>query len=126
MTSENENPALNDGFDQPRKIPAAQRAFPADVIGTLLPLWDDIPEEFRSDWTGQHGNEWTLFVNRLFGLGWPLDREVLRRDDVDPEIAYQHLDTILRSYQPKHEHKIAGVAWLMSRWFLEIRPKAAS
>ena len=24
--------------------------------------------------------------------------------------------------QPKHEHKIAGVAWLMSQWFEEPKP----
>lgn len=111
-------PPLNDGFDQPQEIPRVQQVFAANVVSTLMPAYDSIPEEFRSD-----GTDWNKFVSAWFFLGDALTKfDLYPRDDVDPQIAWGHLSTILRSWEPKHEHKEAAVAWLMSRWFLAIRP----
>lgn len=30
---------------------------------------------------------------------------------------HRHISACLGSYEPKHEHKIAGVAYLLSLWF---------
>lgn len=105
-----------DGFEQPKMIPDVVRAFPASVVGSLLPEADKIPKEF---WSSQ--NDWHQFADRLFFHGWPTDMEIYSRPDVDGQIAIEHVGTVLRSYQPKHEHKMAGVAWLLSRWFKAVR-----
>lgn len=109
---------LNDGYDQPMVVPDAMYAFPAS-LGQLLPPWDSIPQEFRDNQT-----EWNRFVSTWFFKGWPEDRDLYQRPDVDAEIAFRHLHTIMRSFEPKHEHKEAAVAWLMSRWFGAIKEKS--
>lgn len=109
---------LNDGFDQPQEIEEALQVFPADVKD-LMPIWEEIPIEFRSM---NDRTEWNKFVSTWFYTGWPKDKQLYSRSDVDPEKALTHLNTILRSFQPKHEHKMAAVSWLMSRWYADVRP----
>jgi hypothetical protein len=112
-------PPLNDGFDQPTVVDDVLYAFPGH-LDKLLPEWDAIPEEFK---TNGRENPWVHFTNVWFGFGWPEKSELYVRPDVEPETAFRHMHTILRSFEPKHEHKIAGVAWLMSRWYAAIRPR---
>ena len=38
---------------------------------------------------------------------------------IDPEAVNRHTRACLRSFEPRHEHKIAGVAYLLSLWFRE-------
>ena len=109
---------LNDGFDQPQVVSDVLHAFPADV-SALMPKLDAIPEEFQS--MNDH-TVWNKFVSAWFFTGWPQDQYIYTRPDVDAEVAFRHLETIMRSFQPKHEHKQAAVAWLMSRWYAAIRP----
>ena len=108
---------MSDDFDQPKVISDLQMAFPA-TLGQLLPPWDSIPEEFQRGHT-----PWNRFVGQWFFTGWPQDKDLHQREDVDGELAFRHLYTILRSFEPKHEHKEAAVAWLMSRWFDRIEDK---
>lgn len=109
---------LGDGFDQPLVIDDVLYAFPGHVE-RLMPLWETIPAPFREP--NSH-TEWNQFVSDWFFLGWPEDRYLYSRPDVDSNAAFRHLHTILRSFEPKHEYKEAAVAWLMSRWFAAIRP----
>ncbi|MFF2053783.1 hypothetical protein ACFVU2_19420 [Leifsonia sp. NPDC058194] len=97
-------------YAQPSKVTDLQIAFPAD-LGALLPPMDAIPEEFR---TGSA--PWDAFARGWFYEGFP-KAGVLRKDGVDAEMAYRHLSVLIGSYEPKHEHKMAAVAWLASRWF---------
>lgn len=106
---------LNDGFDQPSVIDDVLYAFPGH-LDRLMPATEAIPREFFAT------NDWTIFVNRWFFQGWPETLNLYERPDVDAMAAYRHLHTILRSFEPKHEHKIAAVAWLMSRWYAAVRP----
>ncbi len=113
-------PPLNDGFDQPQEISAVQQAFPGSVVGTLMPPMSAVPDEFKRN----RANDWSKFVSDWFFHGNPFDKwTVYMRDDVDGQIAFTHLRTLLSSFEPKHEHKEAAVAWLASRWFAAIRPK---
>lgn len=109
---------LGDGFDQPQAVSDVLHAFPAN-LGGLMPPWESIPEQFRSL---NSRTEWNRFVSSWFFTGWPTGRLLYARPDVDPEAAFRHLETIMRSFEPKHEHKEAAVAWLMSRWYADIRP----
>lgn len=111
---------LNDGYDEPLVIDDVLYAFPGH-LDKLLPSWEAIPEEFRDGHT-----EWNRFVTDWFFKGWPEDRDLYVRPDIDGQLAFRHLHTIMRSFEPKHEHKEAGVAWLMSRWYADIRPKEAT
>lgn len=109
---------LNDGFDQPQEIDDVLNVFPGDVRH-LMPLYSAIPEEFQRGHT-----DWNRFVSHWFFRGDPFATWDLHvNPDVDPEKAFRHLSTILKSWQPKHEHKEAAVAWLASRWFSKIEKK---
>ena len=96
-------------WDKPHDVSPIDAAFPANVVGTLLPLMADIPEEFHSD-----HNKWCELVSQLFFLGGKLPKV---QAGIDPAKAKTHLSAVLGSYQPKHEHKTAGAAWLMSMWY---------
>jgi hypothetical protein len=96
----------------PAAISALDMAFPAHVIGKYLPLWDDIPEEFR-----KRGNKWTKLVDHWFALG--LKNTPNTKEGLDSISVWRHLKTCMGSREPKHEHKVAGVAYLMSLWLTD-------
>lgn len=79
----------------------------------LLPPYEEVPDEFK------HGNTYTELVSALF-VGQPLpDLEITFRegftDEQCPEQLNRAVHAHLHSFQPKHEHKIAGVAYLVSQ-----------
>lgn len=77
----------------------------------LLPAMSHIPQQFKED-----GNPWVKLTNQWFGKG--LNAASFRaKEGVDKTKALRHLKAIMSSFEPKHEHKIAGVAYLMSEWF---------
>lgn len=78
----------------------------------LMPAWEDIPKEFKDG----HGM-WNKFMRNWFYSGLA-SYDLKPRDGVDVTKALRHLKTILRSFEPKHEHKEADVAYLASLWFL--------
>lgn len=86
--------------------------FPADVI-RLMPAWEDIPEAFKK-WTGP----WVELAEKWFSQGLS-NVALAAKPGIEHAAALRHLSTIMRSFQPKHEHKIAAVAYLMSQWFEE-------
>ena len=85
-------------------------------IKGLLPDRKDIPEEFYND-----SNDWTRIISIWFFDGLPLDAEVKPKDDIDISMAVRHISAILKSYEPKHEDKVAGCAYLLSEFFEEFR-----
>lgn len=105
--------ALNDGFDQPNTtIAAADLAFPArGADPEFLPPFDLIPAAFESR------ADWDLFHRTWFHRGLPETVELYPRDGVDPEHAWNHLRVVQGSFASKHEHKMAALSWLASRWF---------
>lgn len=86
-------------------------AFPARVVGTLLPAWGEIPDEFK-----QAGNQWCQLAERWFfrGLG---GSAFYPKPGVDPKKAVRHVSACLGSFEPKHEHKEAGCAYLLATFF---------
>lgn len=76
-----------------------------------LPKWEDIPEEFRKGRT-----TWNkLFAHVFYGQSG--EAELEGKDGVDVRKAGRAIRAIMVSFQPKHEHKDAGCAYLMSQWF---------
>jgi hypothetical protein len=103
-----------DKFDKPAEVSGVDMAFGGDMK-KLLPPYEDIPEEFHS----MH-NKWGKIAARWFFEGLPKGTKFLPKEGIEPGAAVPHLKAILVSFEPKHEHKQAGVAWLMSRWFEDI------
>lgn len=84
--------------------------FPTSVKG-MMPDYKDIPEEFRRDRT-----KWNQLVSAMFFQGLK-KLELKPKPGVDKDKAYRHIRYILGSWEPKHEHKEAGAAFLFSEWF---------
>lgn len=99
---------------RPQPVDDVRLAFPANLDG-LLPPWHTIPEAFRR--CDAETKKWHDLASSLFYKGATRDPKLLLNEGITSEMASRHLACVLRSYQPKHEHKMAGVAWLMSLWF---------
>lgn len=97
-------------------------AFPA---APPLPAVQDIPDEFKR-------NPRNLFVrmaDHLFSHGdvatFKDGQHLTLVEGLDPVKVQRAVLCCLRSYAPKHQHKIAGVAFMLSNWFTEdAQPKA--
>ena len=112
-------PALPAGFEQPKSVDAAILAFPAHVVGTLLPHRGDIPREFRE--SSRPSRE--LFARWFFeGLR---GAEFTPRPGVDRDAALRHISACMRSFEPSHENKEEGVAFLLESFFLRVDVPAA-
>lgn len=90
---------------------------PKDIINPfmeeLLPPYKNIPEEFTRH---TYNNKWCKlfndwFFNRLTKL------ELIPKEGIDQDKALHHIRTAMQGWDSKHEHKEAGVAYLMSLWF---------
>jgi len=99
-------------FARPTPVTALDLAFGGD-IGKLMPDYKNLPEEFRRE-----RDPWSRLIHKWFFSG--LDTSSLKpKEGIDKVVALKHCQAIMCSFSPKHEHKIAGVAWLMSQWFEE-------
>jgi len=88
-----------------------------------MPKYSDVPEDFKS-----RRNPYVEFVGQWFYLGRTqedMDR-LVPKDGIDKSKALAAVKAILGSFEPKHEHKEAGCAYLLSQWFeLKSDKKAA-
>ena len=91
----------------------ADAFFGPRAIGDWLPAWNDIPEEFL-----RRKSKWCAVASRWFFEGLP-EGYLVAKPGIDGDKALAHLSTVLRSFEPKHEHKEAGAAYLLSLWFEE-------
>lgn len=46
--------------------------------------------------------------------------EPVPREGIDPRTALRHINCVLHSYQPQHQHKTAAVQFLLDKWFSSI------
>jgi len=106
---------MSDRWAQPTPLDAVQLAFPADAL-EYMPSMSEIPSEFKDS-----HNDWCVFVTRWFGFGLSPETDFMPRQGVDAETAFKHVAAVLRSFAPKHEHKEAAAAYLLSRWFEGVR-----
>jgi hypothetical protein len=106
---------MSDKWAKPQEIDGVTLAFPASVVGTLLPERREIPEDLWRAWH-HDSHEWCGPANRWFHEGIETD-DFVPKEGIDAKAAWRQLGACMRSFEPSHENKIAGVAWLMSRWF---------
>lgn len=97
----------------PQPLDAARSAFPANVRD-LLPKWEDIPDEFKS-----FSGKWQDVVTAWFFSGVQ-NCQWKPREGVDTQAALLHVGACMGSFEPKHEHKEAGCAYLLSEFFEDV------
>lgn len=103
---------------KPVKVTDADLAFGGDM-SDLLPSMSEIPENFKYENT-----EWNKIVADWFYYGLK-NVKWYPKEGIDPKDAVSHVQAILGSYEPKHEHKVAGVAYLLSEFFEKIEYERA-
>lgn len=103
-------------WDKPKKVTRLDLGFGPKVLSEYLPEWDEIPEDFKRK-RGE-AKKWTSIIDDWFFNGNRMgDIVVITKEGVDRSTALGHISCILHSYEPKHEHKTAGAAYLLSLWF---------
>ena len=82
----------------------------------LLPAYEQVPPEFKPS---NGGNVYTKIMDCMFsGTPIPKGNVVFRPgfDDTEaPKLLGRVIQAHLRSFEPKHEHKIAGLGYLVSQ-----------
>ena len=96
---------------------------PEMVFGSIkhMPKYKDLPEEFQ-DW---HYHPFCRAASHWFMKGGePLKNGMVINGDrftakegVDAADALRAIKTIMSSWEPKHEHKIAACGFLLHEWF---------
>ena len=99
---------MSDKWAQPLDVSDVDVAFGGDMA-RLLPPIADIPEPFRRGNTPQNN----LFSTLFFSGG----KLPATKPGIDARKAKLHLSAVMRSFEPKHEHKEAACAYLMSLWY---------
>lgn len=94
---------------QPTAVDDVLFVFPGSV-SHLMPPMAEIPPEFKEFY-----NPWARVASKWFALG--LKGTLVPKEGIDKKAALRHLATVLRSFEPRHEHKEAAVAYLLSLWF---------
>lgn len=101
-------------WSTPPVLSAVDVAFPAHALD-WLPPYKEIPDAFRG-----YGDPWSKQMQTWFFKGpdaaW-IARLTPATPAVNKDAALRALQAILGSFAPKHEHKIAGAAYLASLWF---------
>jgi hypothetical protein len=92
-------------------------AFPAHALD-WMPAWDEIPDEFKNM---NRETEWNEIVSQWFFSGLPEKVKFIPRDGVDPEKAFRAVQATLGSFAPKHQHKEAAAAYMLSCWFKKVK-----
>ena len=105
------------GWKEPHVFSDMDRAFPARVLDHMPPM-AEIPDDIVK---GSHKAckvAWRWFFGDLFTKE-PL-ATIVGKKGITGEKIFYHLDTVTRSYEPKHEHKEAAVAYMISLWVRSI------
>ena len=93
----------------PIKVDSLDMAFGGKAM-EILPKYSEIPQEFK---TGS--SPWSQWQSKWFYDG--LKNYPVPKEGIDLDLAMQNLKCCQASWEPKHEHKVAGVAYLASQWF---------
>lgn len=93
------------------------------VFGNIkhMPRYDKIPDEFKR----HNGNAYVTAVSKWFFKGAKAGPQGLvvdgikftPKEGVDQTKALAAIKAVLGSWEPKHEHKEAACAFMLSEWF---------
>lgn len=80
----------------------------------LMPTMEIVPKEFQEVRT-----KWNDLFSKLFFKGSE-GYVFTAKPGIDKTKAIRHLRALMRSWEPRHQHKEAACAWVMSLWFESI------
>lgn len=102
-------------WDKPQELVGMDAAFGSrSGVKELLPAWEEIPQEFKTQ--SEYNNKWIKAIGDWFFKGIKLVNTVTK-EGIEEKWAIRHIGNIMHSWEPKHEHKVAGSAYLLSLWF---------
>jgi len=99
-----------------KEVSALDVAFGGGRMSELMPAYDHIPSQFK-DWN--RPGKWNKVMGDWFYSGLK-NAQWKPKPGVDTKKALMHIKAVLGSFEPKHEHKEAGVAFLLSEWFEDV------
>jgi hypothetical protein len=97
-----------------KKVSSLDMAFGCKAL-EMMPAMKEIPKEFK-EFKDFNQSKWNKLFNDWF-FGGLASLKITPKKGVDKNKALAHIKTIMGSFDPSHEHKEAGVAYLMSEWF---------
>lgn len=100
---------------EPKEVSQMELVFGGNM-SILMITMKDIPKDFHS----LQGTEWNKIIARWFFGGLPQGTKFIPKEGIDKNKALRHLKAIMGSFEPKHEHKEACCAYLLSLWFEKI------
>lgn len=98
-------------MDQPPKVSDVDIAFGGC---DHMPDVKTLPEDYRNE----RAHACTVAQDLFFKGGKMADYGYTCREGVDQNDAIRAIRAVLGSFQPKHEHKIAAVGWMIDQWFV--------
>jgi hypothetical protein len=96
-----------------KEVTGVDLAFPAHVLD-MMPDYDTC-----KSWYRDREHKWSKLASEWFYSGIKI-KKVTPKAGVVEGNALAHVACILRSFEPKHEHKMAAVAYLLNEWFDDI------
>lgn len=103
---------MSDKFAQPTEVSQLDMAF-ATNVSHLMPSYDEIREQYNPN---RRLPSLRLFRD-IFYRGIKSADGLVPREGIDKNKALRHIRTVMSSWEPKHEHKEAAVAFLFDKWF---------
>lgn len=104
----------------PQEVTGLDIAFGTKAM-KLLPPMSEIPQEFHAF---RGNSKWLKVVNDWFYHG--LKNIVWKpKDGISQPMAVAHIRVCMGSFEPQHEHKVAGCAYLLSLWFDDVKYELA-
>jgi hypothetical protein len=102
-------------------VPKIDRASVAFGNIKHMPKYRDLPEEFQ-DW---HYHPFCQAISHWFMKGCePITHGIcikgvnyVAKVGVDSKQALAAISSVMRSWEPKHEHKIAACGYMLHEWF---------
>lgn len=79
-----------------------------------FPKYNDIPKEFKEGHT-----KWSKLFDDWFFCGLK-KLELKPKEGVDKNEAMRYINAHMRTWKSKHEHKEAGIAYILSQWFDDV------
>lgn len=99
-------------------VTKVDQVFGGDKALEIMPKMKDIPKDFPSR------VKWEKVMSDWFFLGMK-NAKWVPKEGVQTNKALAAVVTVMRSFAPKHEHKQAAVAFMLSEWFQDVTYETA-
>jgi len=99
---------------EPQLIDDSTFYYPARVKHLMPGSEEPGYPEYRKNWL--HAGWGVQLFDDWFYSGLRL-LELVPKPGIDREVAFRHILTIMRSFEPSHEDKTAACGWLLEHWF---------